>query len=841
MFPLTLWNDLRVDLRYAIRTLIKSPGLTAIILGSLALGIGANTAIFTAAKQVIFDRLAVPHPEQLQLFAWTAPKRSIVRHQWNDPGPHEERTAFPYPLYQQLRQENQVLSDLIAFKGAGRLSANVDGEPLAVQTQMVSGNYYQALDVHPALGRTIEPSDDAVAGAGAVAVISHGLWTTQFGSSASVIGKTISLNGQPVTIIGVNRPEFTGASDAHLSPDIFVPLSIQPLLLPQRHGSLLSDQDYWWVQIMAREKAGVPTQTAQATLDRLFQAKLLATVTPEKQQEIPHLMLINGSRGLNGSTRALTQQTYVLLALVGLVLLLACANIANLLLARSATRQREISTRLALGAGRGRILRQMLTESLLLSTLGGILGLLIGYAARNTLPGLLSPSWAQPVLSGNFDLAVLLFTAGVSILAGLLFGLAPAWHAMRTNPELKAQTQNVTTRRKGLANKLIVSLQVALSTLLIVSATLFVRTLYNLHSVDLGFQTQNLLLFKVQFPTSLYHAPDDVVAARNIEEKLGTVPGVESVTLSSRPLIANAFDTDDFIRLDRPANDSSNQGEAGTNIVGRNFFQTMGIPILSGRGFDASDTETSPKVAVINQSLARKYFPDGNPLGKTFRGFHFVSDVPYQIVGVCADARYESLRKQAPETYYVFYNQLPHTDGEVTYEVRTNVQPYSLVPAIRRAVQSVDKNAPLIGIRTQADQINDTIRQERLLASLTVSFGVLALLLACIGIYGVMSYTVARRTNEIGIRLALGAQNRTIFRMILNEALRVTIIGVIVGLGAGFLLTEFLRTMLFELKPNDPIAIASAALLLLLVSLTSALVPALRASRLEPTEALRYE
>ena len=840
MLPLSLWNDLRADLRYAIRTLIKTPSLTVIILGSLALGIGANTAIFTAAKQVIFDRLAVSHPEQLQLFAWTAPKRSIVRHQWNDPGPHEERTAFPYPVYQQLRQENQVLGNLIAFKGAGRLSANVDGEPLPVQTQMVSGNYYQALEVHTSLGRAIEPSDDSVSGGGAVVTISHGLWTTQFGSSASVIGKTINLNGQPVTIIGVNRPEFTGAADPHLSPDIFVPLSMQPLLLPQRKGSLLNDQDYWWVQIMGRQKAGVPAQTAQAALDRLFQAKLVATVNPEKQQEIPHLMLIDGSRGLNGSTRALTQQTYVLLALVGLVLLLACANIANLLLARSATRQREISTRLALGAGRGRILRQMLTESLLLSSLGGILGLAVGYAARNTLPRLLSPSWAQPVLSGSFDSGVLLFTAGISILAGLLFGLAPAWRAMRVNPELKAQTQTVTSRRTGLVNKLIVSLQVALSTLLIVGATLFLRTLYNLNSVDLGFRTDNLLLFKVQFPPSLYRPPQDVVSARNIEAKLSTVPGVESVTLSSRPLIANAFDTDDFIRLDRP-NDGSNQGEAGTNIVGRNFFQTMGIPILSGRSFDATDTENSPKVAIINQSLARKYFPDTNPIGKTFRGYHFVSDVAFQIVGICADARYESLRKQATETYYVFYDQLPHTDGEVTYELRTSVQPYSLVPSIRRAVQSVDKNAPLIGIRTQIDQINDTIRQERLLANLTVSFGVLALLLACIGIYGVMTYTVARRTSEIGIRLALGAQNRTIFRMVLTEALRVTVIGVVVGLGAGFMLTQFLQTMLFGLKPNDPIAMVCAALLLLVVSLTSAFIPALRASRLEPTQALRYE
>jgi predicted permease len=838
---LYLWRDLLMDLRYATRILFKSPGLSAIILGSLALGVGANTAIFTVAKQILFDRLAVAHPEQLQLLTWTAPKTNIAHHQWNDPGPDEERTAFPYPVYQQLRQENKVLNDLFAFKGAGRLSANIEGEAVAVQTQLVSGDYYAALGVHPALGRPIEPSDDAVPNGGAVATISNGLWTTHFGRSPSVVGKAFTLNGQPVTIIGVNPPEFTGAADAHLSPDIFIPFSLQPQLLPQRKGSLLNDQDYWWVQVMGRSKDGVEPQTAQASLDTVFRSILLSTVGPEKEKEVPHLVLVGGSRGLNGSTRALTRQTYVLLALVGLVLLMACANIANLLLARSAARQREVSIRLALGASRGRILRQVLTESLFLSLLGGLLGLAVGYAARDALPSLVSQSWAQPILNGRFDLRVFAFTAGISILAGLLFGLAPAWQAMRTNPELKAQTQGVVGRRKGLANTLIVSFQVGLSTLLIVGATLFVRTLVNLNSVNIGFRTDNLLLFKVQFPPTLYRPPQDITVSRNIEEKLASVPGVESVTLSAKPLIANSYGTDDFIRLDRPQDDDSGNGEAWTNAVGRSFFQTMGIPMLAGRGFDATDTETSQKVAVINQALARKYFPDTDPLGKTFRGYQFDSEAPIQIVGICGNTRYDSLRKEPPPTYYVLYNQLPRTSGEMTYEVRTRVEPYSLVPSIRRTVQSVDRNTPLIAIRTQADQINDTIRQEHLLASLTVSFGALALLLACIGIYGVMTYTVARRTNEIGIRLALGAQKRTILGMILSQAFRMTLLGVILGLGAGFMLTQLLRTLLFGLNPEDPVAMLSAALLLLFVSLTAAFIPALRASRMEPTQALRYE
>jgi predicted permease len=837
---LALWDDLLADLRYALRALRKSPGFTSIIIGSLALGIGANVAIFTVAKQVLFDRLAVPHPEQLQLLTWTAPTSSIVHHSSNDSGPNGERTVFPYPVYQELRKENRVLSDLFAFKSVGRLSATIEGDAVAVPTQMVSGNYYATLGVHPSLGRGIEPSDDAVPGDGPVATISYELWTTYFERSPTVIGKQITLNGQRITIIGVNSSNFTGAGDAHLSPGLVLPLSMYPVLLPRSSGSALSDQEYWWVQIMGRLKPDVPAQTAQASLDGLLQAIIIATVNPQKHEEIPHLVLVDGSRGLNGGTRALTQQTYLLFALVGLVLLLACANIANLLLARSASRNREMSIRIALGASRGRILRQMLTESLLLSSLGGILGLALGYAGRNTLPGLISPPWAQRVLNGSFDKEVFLFAAGISILTGLLFGLAPAWQAIRTKVDLKAQTKTEVSHRKNLINKVLVCFQVGLSTLLIMGTMLFVRTLFNLNSVDAGFRTDQLLLFRIQLPPSLYRPPQDVVLARNIEEKLATIPGVESVTLSSVPLLANSVSTSGFIRLDKPPTESANQ-DVWTNAVGRTFFQTIGIPIVAGRSFASTDTETSPKVAVINHTLARKYFPDTNPIGKTFRGYGSMSEVPFEIVGVSADARYENLRKEPPATYYVLYNQLPRTYGDMTYELRTSTPPYSLVPLVRQTIQSVDKNLPLIGIRTQTDQINDTIRQERLLTTLTVTFSVLALSLACIGIYGVTTYTVTRRTNEIGIRLALGAQNRTIFGMVLNEAFRLTLIGVVVGLGVGYLLSRLMRSMLFGLEPSDPIAMVSAALLLMTVSLIAAFLPALRASRMEPTLALRQE
>jgi predicted permease len=848
---LRLWDDLRADLRYAFRMLMKSPGFTAIAVGSLALGIGANTAIFSVAKQVLLDRLGVPHPGGLRLFHWISPKHSVAHHvwgDWDDPGNdgNVTSTSFPYPVYQQLQEQNKVLQDLFAFKGTGRLTVTVDGEAEAVQGEMVSGNYYQALGVTPALGRAILPADDAVPGSGAVVVISNDFWVKRFSRSPSVIGKVISINSRPFTIIGVNSASFTGVKNAHASSEVFVPFSVQPLILP-RPGSVLDDAGLWWIQIMARSKAGVPDRTAQAALDTAFQAELRAVAHPKKDEAIPQLILADGSRGMNETGQAMARPIYVLLALAGLVLLLACANIANLLLARSAARQREMGVRLALGARRSRILRQVLTESLLLSMLGGAAGFLLGYLGRNAIPRLMTSHWESNSFDSRFDWMIFTFTASISILTGLAFGLAPAWRAMRTqvSSDLKNSTQTATHRRKGIAGKTIVAFQVALSTLLVVGALLFVRTLANLDAVNPGFRTDHLLLFSIQQPRTQYPPPADVALHRRLEEKLSAVPGVESLTLSTEALISNNVDVDNFTPLDMPKASSGNlEPSAWDNVVGDSFFSTMGIPIVAGRGFNSGDTETSPKVAVINRKLAQQFFPGMNPIGRKFRGISAGingEQEPFEIVGICSDTYFNNFRTDPPATYFVPYRQIHDISSGMTYEIRTHVKPESLLPLLRRAVQSVDQNLPLVDIRTQTEQIDDTIQQERIFASLTAAFGVLALILASIGIYGIMAYTVSRRTNEIGIRLALGAQARQILTMILRETSWLAVLGVATGLGGALLLTRLVRSMLFGLKPNDPTTLVASAGLLFAVALLAGWVPARRASRVEPMQALRHE
>ena len=829
------------DVRYGLRVLGKSPGFTAIAATSLALAIGANTTIFSVAKGLLYDRLHVAHADQLRMLRWTEDQHSAVSGMWGDfePAPDGQGmlgSVFSSPVYRQLQAHNQVMQDLFAYK-EDSMNATIRGNAQRADVAMVSGNYFNVLGARPQLGRAIQPTDDALPGAGAVAAISEGVWEREFGRSRAVLGQTITVNQTPLTIVGVNPRGFTGAKNTHHSPDLFVPLSMQPVIDPKgKNGSLLSDSELWWLNIVGRAKPGVSDAQVQAALDVELAAATRATITVKSGETVPRLVLADGSRGLNYAARMFRKPVHVLLTITGFVLLLACANIANLLLARGAQRQREISVRLALGAGRGRVLRQLLTESLLLAGIGGAGGLLLGYLGRNAIPRLMSNGW-RSTFDVPMDWEVFAFAAAVTLLTGLIFGLAPAWLTARTevSSSLKENAQTTTRRRKGMGGKAIVGFQIALSTLLVVGAGLFLRTLWALDSVDIGFRTDHLILFEVSPPMKRYGPGKDVQLHQRLEQGFAAIPGVEGVTASLSAYIANNMDNSDFLveGEDRAAHQRDPED---MNAVGNTFFATMGIPIISGRSFGPQDTGTSEKVGIINQALAKLRFPYMNPVGKRFK----TGDDWVRVVGVCGDNRFMNLRDAPPPQFFLPWEQMPEV-GRLTYAIRSDLDPAALAPGLRHVVQQADRDLPLADLRTQREQIDENIQTERMFGALTAGFGVLALALACVGIYGIMAYSVANRRNEIGIRLALGAQPGQVRGMILRESTWLAIAGSVVGVGAALLLTRLVKSMLYGIQPYDPTTITAGIVVLLAVALAASWIPARRAAGVQPMEALRHE
>jgi predicted permease len=844
------WDQLWADLRFSLRILRKSPGFTAIAILSLALGIGANTAIFIAAQHMLLDRLNVAHPEQLRMFYWSESREGAVKELWGFwddlPDGGEVSTSFSYPVYEELRQENRALADVIGFKPLSGLTVTVHDVAQATDGEMVSGNYYSVLGVQPQLGRGIQESDDGEVGSSPVATISDQLWTNRFGRSPDVIGKVIWVNATPLTIVGVNPPGFTGAYSAQGRPDIFFPFSMQPMVTPQNFDatwspSLLANKTLWWVLVMARARPGVPDPTAEAALNATLNAAVRASMPMSTDDQLPRLLLRDGSRGQNPDAEGFEKPISVLLVLAGLVLLLACANLANLLLARAGARKRETSTRLALGAGRGRIVRQMMTESLLLSLMGGAGGLLLAWTVRSAIPRLLSNSWAPPAFSAKFSWPIFTFAAAISILTGVVFGLAPAWQATRAqvSSSLKDSGQMTTHRRRGLAGKVIVTVQVALSMLLVLGAGLFAQTLVHLERTPLGFRSHNLLLFDVDLPETLYPKAASTAVLQRLEERLSAVPGVQDLTLTQAPLISGDAGISTFVPEGQQRKEEGNPVVLMNN-VGAHFFSTLAIPIVAGRAFDANDTAASQRVAVVNESLAKTYYPNLNPIGRTFQaGLHYPETI--QIVGVCGDAKYDHVRKAVEPTYYAPYWQKDQGIRTATFAIATSLKGESLLPSLRDAVRQVDANLPMLNLRTQDEQIAANLQGERVFAALSSGFGALALTLACVGIYGIMAYTVVQRTSEIGIRVALGAIPRQVLAMILSEASRLCIAGIAIGLGGSFLFAHFVRSMLYGVTASDPLTLSGAALILLLVALAASWFPARRAARVQPMQALRHE
>jgi predicted permease len=849
-------DELWADLRYGARVLRKSPGFTAIAATSLALAIGANTTIFSVAKQLLYERLNVPDAGNLRLLSWTGTRDHVaVHHVWGDwdplPGGRVASTAFSYPAFQQLRAQNQVLDDLFAFKRMTMI-ATINGDGQTVRAEMVSGNYFGALSVRPQLGRVLEPADDAVPGQGAVAVLGDAMWDRVFARSPAVLGQTVKLNDVPFTIVGVAQKGFTGARDVQIADDFYIPVSMQSLVFPRSGStSLFVDPTRWWLNVMGRARAGVNDTAARAALDGELAAIVRGTMPVRQGEDLPRLDLRDGSRGLFEEAKEYTRPMAVLVTLVSLVLLLACANIANLMLARGAQREREMSVRLALGAGRARILRQMLVESLLLAAMGGAGGVIIGYFARNAIPSMTGIAWERTDFQIHFDWKVFAFTAGLTIFTGLLFGLAPAWSAARAEPNRgpNEMSQATTRRRKGAGGKLLVGIQIALSTLLVIGAGLFLRTLTGLSSVEVGFKPDHLLLGEIDPPRNRYPAGKDVALNQRLEQAFAAVPGVESVSPAMDAYVSGDQDATDFLPEGEKLGALKHQEEA-YNVVGIQFFSTLKIPILAGRAFGPQDTANSPKVAVINESLARTRFPGQNPVGKRFvtdphdadgsGGPRLQGQSSIEIVGICGDTRYTDMRSEPPPQFFLPYVQQPSVGG-MTYEFRTAMEPGEIIPALRQVVRQVDPDLAMLRVRTQDQQIQATLQEESTFVTLTSGFGLLALVLASVGIYGIMAYSVANRRNEIGIRLALGAQPGQVRAMILRESTWLAAAGIVTGMAAALSLTRLVKSMLYGIEPYDPSTLTAGVLILLAVALAAGWIPARRAAGVQPMEALRHE
>jgi predicted permease len=839
---LRLIDDLLADFRYALRMLRDSPAFTIVAVVSLALGIGANTAIFTLMEAALWKTIPVKNPEQLRLLSWVSgPKPAMDSSwgQWTQTPSTASSTSFSYAALRGMQQHDESVRNLFAFKPAGRIVAVIDGHAELVGSELVSGNFYEATGVSTIAGRALGAADDTRS-TGEVAVISDSFWSRRFGRDASALGKQIRLNQVPVMIVGVNSPDFKGMEPGQ-NPDVFLPLSVQPAILPNQYspakGSLLDDPDTWWLLVMARLRPDVSESRAQAALDLVVRQVVRDSLPGRKKRDMPRMRLLTGSRGLDQLREEFHRPLLVLLSLTGLVLLIACANLANLLLARATAREREISVRLALGASRWRIVRQMLTEGLLLASLGGGAGLLLGYWMRNGIPNLLATSWRPNSFQGQFDLFVLLVSVGIAFLTGILFSLAPAWQSTRVqvNSALKGGARGTMSLPKLLIGKSLVVFQISLSLLLLVGAGLFTRTLANLKSADLGFRPERLLLFTLDPPRTRYAGEARKALFSRLAEQIDAIPGVQSATLSQAVLVANSTSTTRF-RIPGRDRRPGDADKASINDVGGRFFETMGIPILSGRSLSVRDRGNGLRVAVVNQQFVRNFFPDGEALGKAIVN----GGETYQIVGICGDAKSRDIRTAIPPTFYRPFLQAKDLSN-MTFEIKTAASDASIVKSVREAVRSIDKDLPVFDIRTQTEQIDATLSHERLFAALTSSLGLLALVLAGVGIYGIMAYAVARRTSEIGVRMALGAQGRQVLAMILGETALLAGAGVAIGIAAAAGLSRYIRSMLYGLQPSDPLTFAGAVLLLLVIALLAGWRPARKASRLDPMVALRHE
>ena len=855
-------ETLAQDLRYAVRVLRHSPGFTAVVVISLALGIGANTAIFSAIDAVMLRMLPVQDPQQLVMLQWHAndwPEKFVGDLEGSGFGGGSKGLtsySFTYPAFQQFKDQNHVFSSTFAFAAnSDGVNLGIDGRAEAAGVQGVSGNYFEGLGVQPVLGRPLLPEDDSES-APPTAVVSYKFWTQRLGGSSQAAGKTVVLNGLPITIVGVAPPDFFGLEPGS-SPDLYIPLAKYSAEQARQGGfesgvSYLKDPKVWWAGVVGRLKSGVSPQQAQAELAVLFDQNLRAVIsTPDPNK--PVLQLAPIKQGLDSLRRQFSSSLLLLMMMVGAVLLIACGNVAALLLTRATARQREIAVRLSLGARRARLIRQLLTESVLLAFCGGALGLVVAKWAGRVLLTLLSSGSQHINLQLHMDARVLGFTASVCLVSGILFGLAPALRATRTDL-LSALKQSVSgaSGRKLTASKVLVAGQVALCLLLLVSAGLLLRTMGRLQEVDLGFNRQNLLLFTVRPGLNGYKGPQLDEYYLEMQRRMQRIPGVQSVTFSDR----NAIGSGASITVGEIPGyvEAGKRADIYRHVVGPGYFETLGIPVLLGRALGPQDTHTSPLVVVVNQKFVDKYMHGDNPVGHEILLGSRKKPSRYEIVGVAGNVKYARIRDDVPPTAYFPHTQIYAAVGAGPADVNAFSWPFMtftvksrhaslapLVESIRRAAGALDKNVPLIGIKTETQVVDQVLFLERTFAALSSAFSFLALMLACMGLYGTMAYAVTRRTNEIGIRMALGAGRGSIRGMVVRETAAIVLAGIAVGLPASWAATGLLKARLFGLGPHDPASILLAVGSTLAVTAIAAYMPARRASRVDPMVALRYE
>jgi len=870
-----LWIEQAIqDLRYALRMLAKSPGFATVVIFTLALGIGANTAIFTEIDAVLLRSLPAADPQHLVILEWSAQHKGKFESR-SSYGDCSQECSFSVPFFQAMRSNARTLAQIAAF--AGPIEVNFSGSGPANMTRglFVTGDYFQTLGQNAFLGRPLGPADDSQSAPPAI-VLDYGYWQRDFGGDASVVGRVVRLNKVDATVVGIAGPGFKSLTPGK-HQDFFMPMSLARLVQSEwwDNDNRLADPGTWWVSIAGRLKPGVSIAQAQAEITTLFRAETMHGAKPVfKEADAPRILLLPAHEALDGESSQIAPMLTLIMIAVGLILLVACANVAGLILARSTRRQKELAVRQALGAGRSRIARQLLTESMLLSFAGGSLGVLFAVWGVEAITKFVSNGANEPfAYTIAPDWRVLSFTLALTLATGLLCGLAPALRGLRGDltPSLRENSSSTpgtvpqAGRRFRLGDALVVA-QVALSIVVLVGAGLLVRTLQKLQSIDPGFDTQNILLFGINPNLAGYTDRQASQLYWQLRERFAALPGVVSASYSESALLSRSWSSTD-IHLDG-APPKSNV-ETQELSVGADFFRMMRIPMRAGRSFTVQDfadaqkarearaaakenrvasasaapaaTQGVPVPVVVNHAFAAKFFPNQDPLGRHIGNSQ--EDEPaktpqpgYRIIGVVGDTHYESPQSEIQPTMFE-----PLVGNSAHFELRTSGDPTALVKQVRSIVAQADINLPLFDVRTQTQQIEQTLFKERLMSRLSSFFAILALVLACIGLYGLLSYEVARRTRELGIRMALGAQRTNLMRLVVRQGITLAFVGAIVGVGASMAVTRLMTSMLYGVRPNDPATFASVSILLLLVAFAACAIPARRAMRIDPMVALREE